>query len=51
MRYTGKCFKASVEQDREGFVVKEEERASDEEIDDEYLPACCRNGKPHSHPV
>ena len=23
----------------------------DNELDDEYLPSCCRNGRPHSHPV
>ena len=22
-----------------------------EELDDEYLPACCRNGRPHYHPT
>ena len=26
-------------------------KTADEELDDEYLPACCRNGKPHSHPT
>lgn len=26
-------------------------KAKDKELDDEYLPACCRNGRPHSHPV
>jgi len=32
--------------------LEEEKPAADEaEIDDEYLPACCRNGKAHSHPV
>lgn len=30
---------------------EEKTEASDEEIDDEYLPACCRNGQPHKHPV
>jgi hypothetical protein len=28
-----------------------EETVASEDLDDEYLPACCRNGKPHSHPV
>jgi hypothetical protein len=27
------------------------EEASCEELDDEYLPTCCRNGGPHRHPV
>jgi hypothetical protein len=26
-------------------------RASCEELDDEYLPTCCRNGNPHRHSV
>ena len=51
MRSTGKCFKAIPEYAGEGFVIDEKEQASDEELDDEYLPACCRNGKPHNHPV
>jgi hypothetical protein len=25
--------------------------ASYEELDDEYLPTCCRNGNPHRHPI
>ena len=29
-------------------AVKE---TSCEELDDEYLPTCCRNGNPHSHSV
>jgi hypothetical protein len=36
---------------REGFVVEEKPAANDAELDDEYLPACCRNGKEHRHPV
>jgi hypothetical protein len=32
-------------------VVDEKKEAGEEELDDEYLPACCRNGKPHTHPV
>jgi hypothetical protein len=32
-------------------MVEEKPEASNDEIDDEYLPACCRNGKGHSHPV
>jgi hypothetical protein len=30
------------------LAIKE---ASCEELDDEYLPTCCRNGDPHRHPV
>jgi len=30
------------------LAVKE---ASCEQLDDEYLPTCCRNGNPHSHSV
>jgi hypothetical protein len=47
----GKDFKVSAVQGREGFVAKEKTEASDEDIDDEYLPPCCRNRRPHSHPV
>jgi hypothetical protein len=36
---------------REGSVTEEKREASDEELDDEYLPACCRNKHPHHHPV
>ena len=34
-----------------GFLVEEKPVASDEEFDDEYLPACCRNDRTHKHPV
>ena len=27
------------------------QEASCEELDDEYLPTCCRNGNPHHHRV
>jgi len=47
---SGKNFKVMVQYGREGFVTEEEKEASDE-FDDEYLPACCRNGRPHTHPV
>ena len=30
------------------LAIKEKSR---EELDDEYLPTCCRNGNPHRHPV
>ena len=30
------------------LAIKE---ASCEELDDEYLPTCCRNGDPHRHAV
>jgi hypothetical protein len=32
-------------------VVEEKPAAEKAEFDDEYLPACCRNGKEHRHPV
>jgi hypothetical protein len=32
-------------------VVEEKPAAEEAELDDEYLPACCRNGKEHRHPV
>jgi len=30
------------------LAIKE---ASCEQLDDEYLPTCCRNGNPHCHPM
>ena len=33
----------------EGLFAANE--ASCEELDDEYLPTCCRNGNPHLHSV
>jgi len=32
-------------------IFMEREKEAGEELDDEYLPACCRNGKPHNHPT
>ena len=46
-----KCFKQLARYRREGFVVEEKPEASSDELDDEYLPACCRNGGAHTHPV
>jgi len=52
LRRTGpKRFNVMRGYDREGFVVEEKTATNDEEVDDEYLPACCRNGKEHRHPV
>ena len=46
-----KGFNAFRTEGREGFMVEEKPAAEDAEFDDEYLPACCRNGKVHRHPV
>jgi len=40
-------YHAKYETDLESMAVK----ASCEELDDEYLPTCCRNSNPHRHPV
>jgi len=42
-------LKPEMKKIREGFVSKEIE--SSEELDDEYLPACCPIGKTQSHPI
>jgi len=47
----GKRFNASDGLAREGFLVEEKSAADEAEFDDEYLPACCRNGKAHNHPT
>jgi hypothetical protein len=48
---SGKGFNLAAGYGLEGFVVEKKPQASDNELDDEYLPACCRNGGPHNHPV
>jgi len=44
-------FKLTLMHDLDGGSPEEKKKTSEQEFDDEYLPACCRNGQSHKHPV